>query len=963
MDLVSDVASGAADALGAIWDTAVEIARAVDGHVSFDGMTIVIDVPEFDPCPDLDFSLRLSDLGLDPHLYFPIGGGAFTFGIVTVLGVLGVEANLDPGIGIALEDCNFGPAQIRISPLSQEATVSGMLSVTTTSMVQLGADLGLRADVTAIIAVPSAPPIVLVVPVMGVALGGAMEFMLQSRATISSAMTATMGIGGISAAYNIGAEVGYGLDLSYGLYGSLSILGLDLCRVGWPVDRIHKELGVNLNLAAALSLGTGGLDFSYAFSATPITANPLEDLNFAFDDSRLEDECWLCEFMSDNGLLPGQNDYNWANPTYQASLPRLGGPRGDIMARQPDPSKDAKCRGTCGVDCAEQSCDKEQYDLIRCENVADHHIWHTYVNYATCGAHQGCMDHDACYDMAADMPVWGFGGMMIGPMFRACDLGAMCGYSFQQGVTWAMGGGPYDRRLAYADERRVKRGCLGGCPENVAPEGEAEIQQTCLDDRELWQGTEVGDQWGFDFGRVNLFQGFVTVPWIVGVHYGVDASARIDADASAQLGPINLENACLIYDPATMTYTGTADLSLFLNGRASASITAALDGWLSDFLCLFNVIDLRGTLNAGATVQFPTFLTAGVDLYCADGNLEIRPKASIEACLDIFGEIRAALDVFVGPFNVWGQEWPLIQKQIEKCWKMQISFEPFIVGQAPSFDLLSSGLDYFGLITDLFEPARHVEIDRTPARNPLPGARLLFPCIGDDDGDDDADTPPDCSNKATVAQALAHTSVADRTPRWGSTDTITIPDGSAAEAGTSMEVKYLTSDLDGGSPPSVQAAIYRRVGLPTSGCLNKGYKAHHEFIRGHLLNENVGGPGDQENNLFPITGKANRDHKTQVEQGGLNVVGKVGQGDVVYYKVTIQGASSPRPIAHPTTGVTEGFYEISSTLHCEVADYNFCNDNTLHRNPLRTVDVPSQFVFGTGGDAFDTKVKHPYCSR
>lgn len=940
-----------------IWDTAVAIARAVGGAVSLDGLTIVIDVPRFAPCPEIDFRLQLSDLGLDPTLYFPIAAGVWTVGPLSIFGRLGVEANLDPGIGLRLDGCSFGPSQIRISPFSARTTVMGVFSTGGAIMESFGADLGLNASLTGILTIPAAPPIVLIAPTVGVSLGGTMQLMVQAGGTISGAFRNSFGLGGVSASQMISADLGVALDLAYGLYGSLDIGGLELCRVGWPLDAIHRDTAARITLATALSVGTGGLNFAFSASARPLAANPLADLGFAFDTSRLEDDCYLCELFMNNGLLPGQNGYNWA--ALEPTLPRLPGPLRGVYQRDPGLASGALCRGTCGVDCPPPPSCTLPHDRVECEDLGDRHIWHTYVNYARCGTHQGCRDHDSCYDFAATMPIWGFGGYLIGPMYRACDLEAMCGYGFQQGVTWATGGGPYDRQLRYADQVFVTPGCYGPCPENIAPEGEAKIMQTCLEDREIWAGMEVGDSWEVDFGATRLYQGFVRVPWIVGVHYGIDASARADAEASATLGPINLENACLIYDPASMSYSGSAELAVYLNGRAGASITGQLDGWLSDFLCVIRALNLSGGLSAGVVVQLPSDLRFGVQLYCARGELEIIPSAEMNFCIDAFADLRAGFSVELLGFTIHENDWELASVQLDKCWNFELTMEPFRMGEMPSLDMLSSGLDVFATIADLFDEAPPRQIDRRPPRNPIPGSGLLFPCLDNEDDDEDED----CPRRATCADGDRLFSPAERAPRYGGVNTLSIPGGDSAGVASWMEAPFLTCSHPPGSETndSVQRGIYRRIGLPTNSCVGKGFKQSQVFVKGHLLNAGLGGPAE-ERNLFPITGQANANHKNQVEQRGLRVVPRVNTDqDLIYYKVVVQNISAPAEIM-TSAGNSTGLFQIGATFHCEVADYQFCEDDTVKRNPPQSADIRSEFLFHpSGGKPFDS-IMRP-CSR
>jgi hypothetical protein len=972
-DAGKGVANAIAGVASDVIDTIEAIASAIGSHVSWDGTTAVIDVPELDVCPELDIQMQLSDLGLDPTLYFPVVAGALGIGIVEVIGVLGIEANLDPGFGFKLAGCTFGPGQIRINALSfsPSVTVSGQLSVEGASMLSFGGDLGVAGDLFGIITWPD-PPFVLVVPLIGLSMGGTFQLMAEIGGEISGEASAKMGLGGVSSMTKLNADIGVGLDLSYGLYGSLRVLGADLCRVGWPFEHKRFDAAAAFELSTSVDIGTSGLGFSFGISASAMASNPLSDLGFAFDESRLEDDCPICDFLTNNGLMPGQNGINWANPTYQAKLPRLGGPVRDVMQRDPGITSKAKCRGTCGPDCPTGTCNKPR-QLVRCAENGDRHDWYTYNNYATCGTHPGCQNHDACDDAAADMPIWGFGGYMIGPMYRVCDLEAICGYSFQQAVTWAGGGKPYeDPRLRYADSVTKTKGCFGPCPETVEQEDGTEVQQTCMQDRELWSGVEVEKSWGEEFLNTNLVTGTVPMPFIGQLWYGANALARADADVFAALGPINLANACLFYDPATKSYTGTADMTLFANVGASASITAALEGFLSDPACFLNWITMRGTLNAGILAQLPSNLTAGVDLYCKDGVLTVLPRAAFHTCLNVTGELNAALDFFLLSFNVWGKEWEVAKKKIEYCWGLEIGFDAFNVGDMPQFNLVSA-LDFFDrMLQELFPQGTGQDRNRTPARNPLPASpKLLFPCLRDGGGDDD-DSGDDIAKDVTCDTPAKDVHAKDkpaheRAPKY-TTKTMAIPGGGSAVVGTSMVVKYLGKSIGKGSEPTVQKAIYGNPGIPKEGCFKVGgdkqkKKDSQRFVRGHLLNENVGGPGNDERNLFPITGLANGKHKKLVEQGGLKVVEKVvDDGLLLYYKVTVTGDHTPREITNPTTGVGRGFYEVRSTFLCEVASYNICSDGELRPGTVSRVPINQDFVFHpSGGKPFDTITEPGAC--
>lgn len=85
-------------------------------------------------------------------------------------------------------------------------------------------------------------------------------------------------------------------------------------------------------------------------------------------------------------------------------------------------------------------------------------------------------------------------------------------------------------------------------------------------------------------------------------------------------------------------------------------------------------------------------------------------------------------------------------------------------------------------------------------------------------------------------------------------------DGTNTTVGVKMIANPLGPDhLQGGPPKSgAQKGLMRQ--LPTDPKLPTDQK----YIRGHLLNDNVGGPGE-DFNLFPITGEANHQHEHFIE--------------------------------------------------------------------------------------------------
>jgi hypothetical protein len=85
----------------------------------------------------------------------------------------------------------------------------------------------------------------------------------------------------------------------------------------------------------------------------------------------------------------------------------------------------------------------------------------------------------------------------------------------------------------------------------------------------------------------------------------------------------------------------------------------------------------------------------------------------------------------------------------------------------------------------------------------------------------------------------------------------TIQKSSAGEeiGGTSMKISQLTFKNDTGSQTTVPPQVWDKI--------NDAYP--RRYIRGHLLNANVGGRGDLTENLTPLTSSANGLHKNRAE--------------------------------------------------------------------------------------------------
>ncbi len=98
----------------------------------------------------------------------------------------------------------------------------------------------------------------------------------------------------------------------------------------------------------------------------------------------------------------------------------------------------ALCRGACGADCEPENCTKTVEH--RCERDAEGRktgMDERYLIYE-CGMHQGCIEHDACYDTCNEI--------------YGCDswLATACRHSFSSDLQWAR-----DHEIHFCDQKAI----------------------------------------------------------------------------------------------------------------------------------------------------------------------------------------------------------------------------------------------------------------------------------------------------------------------------------------------------------------------------------------------------------------------------------------------------------------------------------------------------------------------------
>jgi len=114
----------------------------------------------------------------------------------------------------------------------------------------------------------------------------------------------------------------------------------------------------------------------------------------------------------------------------------------------------ALCRGACGPDCPTTCTPAPALSVCEDDPMLCEHIECTFTG-VTCGTHDGCRVHDACYDACAAA---GAGALC----WRQCDLDCMGTYGTLC-YNWMGGRGPYDSTVSYYNPPTVAGPSPGLC--------------------------------------------------------------------------------------------------------------------------------------------------------------------------------------------------------------------------------------------------------------------------------------------------------------------------------------------------------------------------------------------------------------------------------------------------------------------------------------------------------------------
>lgn len=929
-DWVGDKANKVLDTAGAVGNTVLDgagavvsdgpaaaalliarrMAGALGGSVVVEDGQVTITVPSMQVCPTIPLQFSLPWMGVT----IPIAVGVLPLtGVVNLYGMVGVTVGVTPEVSLQVGPCQLKGLKIVIgtSPLSFHAT--GAMEANLAGGLGGEANVGLRGEVGALIIVPPGIPIPISAVAIEAGLAGFARGIIHQRLNVAGSMSWTGS--GFSLVANDDRDIGLAFDAGLAGYGTLEVLGQNLCTLYWPFFEAHDQMTLSTSATATLAVGSGGAAASFNFKKPVVNKVPFSDLPMELDRSVLANDCPLCDFFEALGYpkhlpLPG---------------PHATGPIPNIHPRSPG-GRSAECRGACGVDC--KTCDPPE-DRYECEDDGEggHVIWH-YPNYSKCPTHQGCRTHDACYDWAVSAGEGGLAGVILGPMHRLCDLECACteGYTVPQCVGWAMGDGG-DGVMEFSDPPQKLNACQGECEEDKEGfDSDGNPITVCLPEIILFDGMSIADSFAHETEKIDVWSKDIWVPYVGLVTLSLNAHGTLNASAMASVGPGRLTDFCFSFDPVAGQYSGTTSL------RVPATLNAGLTvgGKLSadaDWFRLINVASATGGLEASALATFNTELIATVTVACVNGEVQTTADVSLPTCIGAGFRLDGSFELkLISLFTVYSKKWNFVDRQWNKCWGQSIN-----VGAGPAgsvdLDLRSKSINLGDLLDWLLD-------DDSDGPKPPPGTT-----------DNDIKENPLTTETAKTLPDIKD-KLNDPNPNTG-VGTVTLlalpSDGSIpeSEAGTSMMMAYLTHEHGTGGKASGQNRIRGFEKLPTlSAHGGSGYDADQVFVRGHLLNQKLGGSG-QPRNLYPITQKANTPDHSRIEKRVKDLVHGAPH-PVVMYGVTATKKAGPRRVDVLGDGTCTYQY-IDADFRCTYGTYRLHSDNTIELNETRTETVASRF--------------------
>jgi hypothetical protein len=894
-----------------VWNAAKGLAEAVGGVLSYINNLLTITIPpRRHVCDAHALQLELPEIGAN----FPfLAGAAPVAPGVEIYGEVGVHVGVTPEINLQVGPCDTHEITIALHPLTLSGEASGGFDLTVAAGLGGALRAGLFGEVGVIVEWPD-PPIILEVPIAHIEAGleGFARGILADHMGVDFAVAA--GLSGFSFDLSKHDDFGFALDLGLAGYGALTVLGENLCTLYWPLYQKHVDSVLSMGFGFGMSISETSLpSLDIEAESAELDDKSWGDLGIEIQRDMFKDDCPLCDFLYELELMPSQRGGAWTGH------PKPAWPDGPLYVYPRDPGikSGALCRGACGPDC--ETCEHED-EHRECEETGDgSHVWWVYPNYELCGTHRGCRNHDACYDWCVnEYNEKGKLGIILGPCHRLCDFECICDYNLPQCVGWIGGGKPHDGTMTFSDAPLKAPGCKGPCPQKVGREGGGEGWLVCLPTLELFPRKSVAaDPLDEKTGKYTIWRKDAWIPYVGLVTLEIYAGGKLHGDLSAGLGPGTMDNICFDVDPRAGTYKARGELRIPADFLATLTATAELGADARWFL-IVKVTSAKGVLEANAKLAVKTTLVlfGEVDVSCKDGEPTLESDLDIPGCLELLFDLKAGFDIEAIGFNVFSRKWTLANARWDKCWGEDVMLTHS--GKAPTIDLRDHKIS----LTDLLE---WLLSDKAEKTEPSGQQRQV------------KESPLTAATAKTVPELVPQL---DQT--IPGTGIVTLNSGASNTVGTDMMTRFLTIDHSPGSnnTGSAQKNIYGFGKLPTNSAFGgSGFSATQVYIKGHLLNATLGGKAEDEN-LFPITGQANKDHNIEVEEDVKDLV-KVRQLAVLY-GVRVAGQDGPHNVDVLGDGTcTYEYYD--ANFECTYGTYTLYTDNTVELRPTTNKTIRSTF--------------------
>jgi hypothetical protein len=203
--------------------------------------------------------------------------------------------------------------------------------------------------------------------------------------------------------------------------------------------------GEYINLAD-VGLGYAGDFYNLEVMSAPVPAGDY--------DMIIDEHC--------DGVITGDDVVHECAFRVVGPPPTMSCPQAPSGSQPLDPgiASGSLCRGACGSDCP-SSCTPSTQSICTYDSGSNNSLQCEYETME-CGSHQGCRDHDDCYDNCANAP-------QPVECRRSCDMECLTSFGPVSCTSWYFGNGPTDSNLSFGNltnESINPGGCNGSTPCN-----------------------------------------------------------------------------------------------------------------------------------------------------------------------------------------------------------------------------------------------------------------------------------------------------------------------------------------------------------------------------------------------------------------------------------------------------------------------------------------------------------------